>query len=80
MFAVILICSGPDFSQLFIFQIVFSWLAVQGHDTTASAMTWFLYCIAKHPEHQVYFSRNTYYNVFLMSIAIKFEWKKPKKG
>ncbi|XP_046449158.1 cytochrome P450 4c3-like isoform X2 [Daphnia pulex] len=23
-----------------------------GHDTTASAMTWFLYCIAKHPEHQ----------------------------
>jgi hypothetical protein len=24
MFAVILICSGPDFSQLFIFQIVFS--------------------------------------------------------
>ena len=23
-----------------------------GHDTTASAMTWFLYCIAKHPKEQ----------------------------
>lgn len=23
-----------------------------GHDTTASAMTWFLYCIARHPEQQ----------------------------
>ena len=26
----------------------------QGHDTTALAFTWFLYTIAKHPEHQVY--------------------------
>ena len=25
-----------------------------GHDTTASAMTWFLYCIARHPEQQVF--------------------------
>ncbi|XP_046449670.1 cytochrome P450 4c3-like [Daphnia pulex] len=23
-----------------------------GHDTTASAMTWFLYCLAMHPHHQ----------------------------
>ena len=23
-----------------------------GHDTTASAMTWFCYCIARHPEEQ----------------------------
>lgn len=50
---------NSNFSQVLIslsclfFKIVFSWLAVQGHDTTASAMTWFLYCIAKHPEHQV---------------------------
>ena len=25
----------------------------QGHDTTASAAVWFLYCMGTHPEHQV---------------------------
>ncbi len=30
------------------------WILLQGHDTTASAIVWFLvYCMAINPEHQV---------------------------
>jgi cytochrome P450 len=29
------------------------WNLLQGHDTTASAIVWFLYCMAVNPKHQV---------------------------
>jgi hypothetical protein len=34
-------------------QLIKKFITYQGYDTTSAAMVWFLYLIAKHPEHQV---------------------------
>jgi hypothetical protein len=34
-------------------KLINKFFAHQGYDTTSAAMVWFLYLIAKHPEHQV---------------------------
>jgi hypothetical protein len=34
-------------------QLIKKFITHQGYDTTSAAMVWFLYLIAKHPEHQV---------------------------
>ncbi|KAI9563279.1 hypothetical protein GHT06_010737 [Daphnia sinensis] len=43
--------TNPDFNDDDIREEVDT-VMFAGHDTTASAMTWFLYCIARHPEYQ----------------------------
>ncbi|XP_057367277.1 cytochrome P450 4c3-like [Daphnia carinata] len=43
--------ANPDFTDDDIREEVDT-VMFAGHDTTASAMTWFLYCIARHPEYQ----------------------------
>lgn len=39
-------------------QIYFVFVFFQGHDTTGAAMSWFLYCMAAHPEYQVHILLN----------------------
>lgn len=57
MFAVI-----KFFHSIFLVELIE--FTIKGHDTTASAMTWFLYCLAKHPHYQVYISVNVIINYF----------------
>jgi hypothetical protein len=42
----------------------------QGYDTISAAMVWFLYLIAKHPEHQVF---TTNEQILIISLISYFD-------
>ena len=45
---------------------------IQGQDTSSAALSWFLYCIAKHPNEQVYINQNILIKIDFLNKLLTF--------